>query len=854
MKTIIAENYQKQKILHDLAKDNKGCLEGIEVESLAALLKEDRLDTNSVLLTMSKLLHQNKNDFPVYAGMFSYPAFLKEILDFALECRKYHISADQLPQDNANEEELKRILALVLSLDLIGYEPDLSIFENGEYEIYPSFYPDAYHYRILQKIRKSCTVLKRAEVHPAKELHYALNTSQEIESIAQDICHRKKSCNIILTSYSEQFPILSQVFQRYGIPFSALKEETPLHIPHVFASLAKLAWKKDKPSLLEALKADAFPFTCSYSLIAYLSQAMPDLSYDFSLGKTMETSPFADQAASLIRNDESAEAYFHLIQEDLDALLEAESPQNIFKTAYGVMKKSPYLQQKEELRAALSIRSLLQTNLDKLEENEIGFLIELADQNEVEKSPSYTNDFCCVSDLTHPLSLRKVSYVLNCSGRTYPAFPAKRGLFDEAYVKKIPAYPSMQERHDAYMEQLRWIADSGEETIFYSWGTNDYEGREIQLAFDIESMFAANSAVKWPLDSLYPYKEAEHKLSETTAKQLFFGRKLNVSISTVERWFACPYSYFLQAGLKVRENRTPERDASTIGSASHAVLDQSIKKYGKKYAQISKEEISSILDPYFDALYASHPEEKTSFEITRERMIESLQLSLSFLADMETTTSFVPTDTEMHFDKEIVPGITLHGIIDRIDTCHEMIRVLDYKSSEHSLSEKKIKAGLQLQLLSYLVILAKQSRKTPAGAYYFCLKEDSFSIPALKPDKKEIQEAVLDEETFRNEFRRTRRLKGWTFADRQTELDENGDHIVSLNSLYDWDAVEQCISELYEYFRKHLEAGDISLSPDENACLFCPYRSICRFHKEVRKDVPLVMKDIPLKASKKEEG
>ena len=58
----------------------------------------------------------------------------------------------------------------------------------------------------------------------------------------------------------------------------------------------------------------------------------------------------------------------------------------------------------------------------------------------------------------------------------------------------------------------------------------------------------------------------------------------------------------------------------------------------------------------------------------------------------------------------------LKGIIDRIDTCLGDLRILDYKSSAKTLSESKVKAGLQLQLLTYLIIAVRKLRLNPAGA------------------------------------------------------------------------------------------------------------------------------------------
>jgi len=94
-----------------------------------------------------------------------------------------------------------------------------------------------------------------------------------------------------------------------------------------------------------------------------------------------------------------------------------------------------------------------------------------------------------------------------------------------------------------------------------------------------------------------------------------------------------------------------------------------------------------------------------------------------------------------------------------------------------------------------------------------------------------------------------RRLSGWTYEDRWTELDESDTHITP-KYLVDYPTMKAVIEEVYAYFRDHLLNGEIPLEPVQGACMFCKYRPVCRFHGEERKAKILVAEDISLKKGK----
>ena len=204
----------------------------------------------------------------------------------------------------------------------------------------------------------------------------------------------------------------------------------------------------------------------------------------------------------------------------------------------------------------------------------------------------------------------------------------------------------------------------------------------------------------------------------------------------------------------------------------------------------------------------------------------------------------------------IYRDVQLHGCIDRIDTAGSALRILDYKSSAKSLSDKSIKAGLQLQLLSYLIIASRRENLRPAGSYYVSLKNEGAKSEAGKFNKTN-KDGVLsdhcdDENLLKEATIKERRINGWAFDDPLISSGDYKQYFKPGSGTYSYETAEQCITELYEYFYSAACSGDIRVDPVSTACTFCKYKTICRYHLPSRPAKELVMKDVSLKQKKED--
>lgn len=872
MKTILSSEYLKETIYHHLIDENNGLgSSGTTLISLNNLLQGDHVAINeeALMLQVQHKLLAKKECFPLYQAMFVYPYFINEVITFAKELILWNIDPNSLPKDTDSEKELANILSELMDMDCLEnyiqkhFESLLSKAKQIEdLTIYPFFETDYFRYVFLQKILEDSSKKQISFATNVKDisLYYASSTRQEIEAIAQDICSKNEPCNIVLCNYSEYLPVLKQVFTRYNIPYYPYKEHEVINIPQAFTALVRFALYKTNDYFVTALLRNGFDQHIDDDAIQYFN-SHPD-SFKGKI-EEVHLSSFEHDEKKLNKAIKHCDIFLHAIQDKLDLLLNVSTPKEALESAYKIITSSSYLKEEKELQAGLKIYSILSSVLDDISSQEdVEFILENIDSLTATCSTAYS-DFCTVTDLSHPVYPKEITYVVGCSGRNYPAIPKMTGLFDEAYVSKIDGYPRLAERHHAYMDQLEWVHHSASH-IIYSYATNDYQGREIQLAFEIQQK--CNSEKPWPLITTnYKNRIVEHSLDSTVSNALFKDEndRIHGSISSIEKFFVCPYSYFIASGLKVRDDSYSELDAAPIGTLSHAVMESAVNKYGKEYPSMTRSEIDQILEPYFDELSLIDPMNSELHELTRKRLLDVLENNMKYLKIMEEDTIFKPVQAEHDFETDYFDGIHLRGTIDRIDAVNGKFRVLDYKSSTHSLSPSDILAGTQLQLLTYLLIATTERSEEPDGTYYFSMKEVNKKMRAYNEYKfsrdkitheRAIDKTELNENTYLNTLLETRKLIGWGLNEDKESLYENyGSFYSPTKGTYLYPVIYDTMHALYKYFYDEISKGNISLEPVEGACTFCDYKSICHFNGMEKKKKSLFEEEVKFQLTKKKE-
>lgn len=363
------------------------------------------------------------------------------------------------------------------------------------------------------------------------------------------------------------------------------------------------------------------------------------------------------------------------------------------------------------------------------------------------------------------------------------------------------------------------------------------------------------------------YSNLPVDLNEENVKKLY-GKTLKTSISRLEQYKNCPFSYYLKYGLKLQEEQELSLKPIDTGSFMHEVIEEFFRKYEDVYLrEVSDGEIEkSIYEIIVEKLNLPKNYIFTSnskFINMTLRLKKVVVRSIKYIVYQLKNSSFKILGNEMEFKegKEYPPitidlengeKVEITGKIDRVDIAiaddKKYIRIIDYKSSVKNINLNKVVNGLQIQLITYLDSITKIEDVIPAGVLYFNLIE-----PMVKEKKNLTDEEI--EQKIRNQFK----MKGLILADVKVvrmmdnrlevgtsdivaaeitskgNLSERGGNPITEE---DFKNLQKEVRKITKEISREILKGKIDIKPykegKNTACAYCSYKSICRFNTNIK--------------------
>jgi len=840
-------------------------LSGVQILSLASYLRSlDHFakDPMVIFAETAKICDEMTNEMEVLGDMLKYPQTVKELADFATELDAYNIDGSSLPENGAKERDIKKLVDKIFTIGLPGktvcglFDELLTSAKTRPLYLSKSDENLLTSNRYKQLLSNGAMQLGFDQYSPLPKLFHAVNARTEALGIAQFIASEALEFNkqsIVCLDPAANIPVLKANFDRLNIPYSIVSESYVVPEADLFVRLLSFGESKTLGRWLDVLNT------------SYFNDAFPLVNYinDFGIGLPQLLQPLTHVRDALKdsllwdymqKNTYSAmEIKAEILRKKYVSILNAAMNldicdwqpcvESIYKICVALCAAS-----EEGKTALLQIKAMLEKILPGL----VGLpnatdLLRFSIQSLRRKIKTPANGVM-ITDLDHfHIPGIQRMFVISTSQKNYPQFDSKSGLIDETYREKT-GLPSLKERYDAHMERINDLFSWTPELVF-SYATGNYEGKSNELAFEVEN-FCLKSSVKvqkWVIAENNGKQKPEPTLSPQTYKALLFPEgQLRGSVSAIERFFECPYKYFLSTGLKLRTKPDAKIEVNVIGTLMHAIFENAVNKYHKLYPSISNDEIKALAEPYFHDLRRMYPHHVDFISTLEERMLAQLRKVFDKLTIIEEESFFVPYKVEQEFLREIKVNpdlqLNLGGFIDRIDRTSTQVRIMDYKSSAKKLSARKVLTGQQLQLLTYLWIASKDLDLEAAGAYYISLKQENTFVSAGKLGLRPLQLDEYGSGEWKDEEWKNHRLKGWTFADPVSldrkarnfdslKLDKDGKTIVN-GGPYKIELVEKLMNELYAYFTTHLVDGDISRTCTPHSCEYCDFVRLCQFRGE----------------------
>lgn len=364
----------------------------------------------------------------------------------------------------------------------------------------------------------------------------------------------------------------------------------------------------------------------------------------------------------------------------------------------------------------------------------------------------------------------------------------------------------------------------------------------------------------------FSYVNTVMPLCSQKAKKLY-GTPLRSSISKLERYASCPFSYFIQYGLKANERKIFSISPPDIGTFLHKIIDdvsKDLKKDKKTFRDIDETYCTDTVTRAIDGLLSDS--KNSLFNVSArythlaKRLKRVLVRTIMTIAEHIKLSDFEPLAYELAFGidgdlpsieiiKKDGEKIILEGRIDRIDIMEnegkKYIRVIDYKSGNKDFDITGLYHGLELQLAIYLdatisLLSKKEGEVFPAGMLYMKIDEPYVSKREIK-DQKELED----------EIKKQLKMKGLLVSDVSLILSmhkglEGYSHIIPVNIKKDGslgDKSQVASADQFKLLLNHakgllnkmgeeLFSGEIGIRPVLRkrvaACENCKFQSICQ--------------------------
>ena len=839
--TLIAPAYLHAALREELLKTRSGML-GLKLNTLQGWLQQQ---ANVAVPSRHVALYQYKQriqtilpQLKIYREVADSPVFLNECRSFLDSIYFWNIPQSELPQESEAQKELFAILSQLTDIAVPSKQQRAALTNIKTKRLDDLHILDVYHTleeeQLIQALvaqgAQRCTP---PVYEPMPLFFHAVNKRQEIEACAQYIIeHDLDADDIHITLANATYkPILAQIFQRYQIPYTLLQDSHASILPHRFSALFSYYLKPDTENLLRVLD-------CGVVHMEQLQQIEDE-------GHILD----ALELAKLQKLEEEAELVRQQLVVYLRPLKQPISMEAMIQTAASYVRES-LRRDDADTKILLDIEAMLkELHPYILEKEDIAFFLYFLDGMTQSSAPTERSG-AIVCDLRQSPFCRKHLFVLGCTQKDYPAFQTKKGIFDENYHALISAYPSMERRYQFYLKQISAMLYAAP-SVYVSYPLGTYEGKGMEAALEIEDYVQKQHAnpkagsVAYPLYSSYEPVSTNITLSPEMAQALFVKDKMiRGSISALERYVKCPFSYFLRYGLSLREPMKVGFPDSYAGTLAHYLLETFTGKYGKAYTKVAEEKIEEVLMKEIRIMQDVFPSLEKKLENVAQRILTSMTQTLGLLDDFEQHSILSPYLREKEFHYSIPLGddisLALKGYIDRIDASDEFLCILDYKSSAKMLSEANVFAALQLQLLTYSIVCSKEFHKRVIGSFYVSLKNENIPYTAGKLSRrKPVTHLPSSKEEYEEIRHKAHRMNGWVMDSDIQALDDNGAHIVGVSQnkegiikprkLYDLGSIERYFTKMYQMIGNRIINGDIRCLPMEEACMFCSYYEICRF-------------------------
>ncbi len=328
----------------------------------------------------------------------------------------------------------------------------------------------------------------------------------------------------------------------------------------------------------------------------------------------------------------------------------------------------------------------------------------------------------------------------------------------------------------------------------------------------------------------------ENKFSVTSENALLCINNKEISATTLESYYACPFYNFAKGSLRLYEKEDGQVKNTERGTILHNLLEIFVKRLDQVTDKQSCEKLS---DEIFESLICKEEYQiylsKPNYAYIFDRLKDEARRVTYNLFLTSKNSSFVPTMFEKAFgDNKELKGIPLYaesgkysvkGKVDRVDVYQNRVRIIDYKSGKIDISPTQFYVGKKLQLYLYMNAFLQNGFK-PAGAYYSSIdglfKPENSTQIALQGRTLDLDEIIKATDNQALSLKRSDVINAYTKAGKK-----NLEHaFLTESEFYDYLDYSKLIAV---NAINEISLGFIHPTPYEKSCEYCKFNGMCDF-------------------------
>ena len=392
------------------------------------------------------------------------------------------------------------------------------------------------------------------------------------------------------------------------------------------------------------------------------------------------------------------------------------------------------------------------------------------------------------------------------------------GVDNVSYGRKISTKANAISEIMTYYSERMSGTFCGDEKVF------DYLYTKMNSDFDYQYLMADKSSTH-----IMPNKDAwSIKEGKTFAR-----------VSAIERYFECPFKFFLDNVLKLKEPITGDLKPSITGTFIHEIAEKYFASVSDMFIDEHKRD-AIVMDICKNTIksdaFADIVRGMTEIGIEKQ-LFARARFTIAKLVKCHGQSDFAVSGTEVRFgmNENGIPPLEIdvygkkyymRGIIDRVDKLGDSIAIIDYKTkSSMSFGLKDVYYGGRVQLLLYLNALQADGSLEPFALYYMPMPYGYKNPSKNSTNYKYVgltRNSDVDIEHFDREFRNNESCVPVGITSKG-EIKNTG-----LYTMQEFDKLKKYSLDVISDAISEIDSGYIEPKPIDKACEYCDYGSICK--------------------------